>query len=53
METVPPLGRNSLLNPKEFHRLAGIIDSHGNIRTLVMIIDQFTFPALPFSNRYQ
>ena len=53
METIAYVGKNSLVNPKEFHRLAEIIDSHGNIRTLLMIVDQLTFLTLPFSNHYQ
>ena len=53
METIAYAGKKNLVNPKEFHRLAEIIDSHGNIRTLLMIIDQLTFPTLPFSNHYQ
>ena len=53
METVASIGKSNLVNPKEFHRLAEIIDSHGNIRTLLMIVDQLTFLTLPFSNHYQ
>ena len=53
METIAYAGKKNLVNPKEFHRLAEIIDSHGNIRTLLMIVDQLTFLTLPFSNHYQ
>ena len=53
METIAYAGKKNLVNPKEFHRLAEIIDSHGNIRTLLMIVDQLTFLTLPFSNHCQ